>query len=43
MEAIRMPTVLEAERRVVVGDGEPVDPLAGGGDQDPVPGLAGPG
>jgi hypothetical protein len=27
---------------VVVGCGESVDPFAGGGEQDPVPGLAGP-
>jgi hypothetical protein len=26
----------------VVGVGEPVDPLRGGGEQDPMPGLAGP-
>ncbi len=26
----------------VVGGGQPIDPLAGGGEQDPVPGLTGP-
>jgi hypothetical protein len=35
------PGELGLEPSVVVGLGEPVDPLAGGGEQHPVPGLAG--
>ena len=35
------PDQLVLEPAGVVGVGEPVDPLGGGGEQDPVPGLAG--